>query len=71
MRLEEALFMLRQGTKLTREGWNAPHRIRLQRPDANSMNNRPYVVFEAANGDVIPWTCSQADLLAEDWTATE
>ena len=27
----------------------------------------PYVMMHTAQGDFIPWLCSQSDLLAEDW----
>jgi hypothetical protein len=27
----------------------------------------PYVYMFTAQGDLIPWLCSQADLLARDW----
>jgi hypothetical protein len=31
----------------------------------------PYVQLKAADGKVIPWNASQADMLAEDWEVVE
>lgn len=28
----------------------------------------PYVVMRTASGSLVPWLCSQTDLLATDWT---
>lgn len=28
---------------------------------------RPYVMMKDAEGALVPWLCSQTDLLAEDW----
>lgn len=27
----------------------------------------PYIMMRTAQGDFVPWLCSQTDLLAEDW----
>lgn len=29
---------------------------------------RPYIAMLTVDGDVVPWTASQTDVLAEDWT---
>lgn len=41
-------------------------RLKLQVPDEHSKMTLPYVYMETATNRV-PWVCSQADLLAEDW----
>lgn len=28
---------------------------------------REYVTMKTADGEIVPWVCSQTDLLAEDW----
>lgn len=28
---------------------------------------RPYVTMKCADGTIVPWTCSQSDLLETDW----
>lgn len=32
-----------------------------------SVDYRPHVDMKTAQGDVVPWVCSQSDLLAIDW----
>lgn len=40
-----------------------------QTPDANSKMTLPYIYMKTADGGLVPWLCSQTDLLAEDWEA--
>lgn len=65
----KALEELVAGKRLTREGWNGPHYIQLQTPDEGSMNKQAYIfiVPHADLGQRVPWTASQADILANDW----
>lgn len=65
----QAIEQLREGKCVTREGWNGVHYLGLQMPDENSMNKQPYI-YIVPHGDAtlrIPWTASQADVLASDW----
>lgn len=65
----QALEALLAGEHLTREGWNGPHYIALQKPDEHSANRQPYI-YIVPHGDLtlrIPWTASQADIFANDW----
>lgn len=56
------------GSCVRRAGWNGKGMwITIQQPDANSKMTQPYVFMKTAQGDFIPWLCSQADLLATDW----
>ena len=41
--------------------------LMLQVPDAHSKMTLPYVYIMTAQGDLVPWLCSQTDLLATDW----
>jgi hypothetical protein len=41
--------------------------LALQVPDANSKMTLPYVYMKTVLGDLVPWLCSQTDLLADDW----
>jgi hypothetical protein len=59
--------MLWDGMSMRREGWNALHKITLQRPDENSKMTQPYIYITTAKGDVVPWLATQADILAADW----
>ncbi len=63
-----AVGELRQGYKVTRRGWNGKGMyLMLQVPDTNSKMTLPYVYMKTAQGDLVPWLCSQTDLLATDW----
>lgn len=56
------------GDKVRRAGWNGKGMyVQLREPDANSRMTEPYVYMKTAQGGLIPWLCSQADLLATDW----
>ncbi len=68
MYLEEALPRLRAGERITRTGWNGPDQwIQLQKTDTGSKMTLPYVYIHTVQGDLVPWLCSQTDLLAVDW----
>jgi len=75
MEIGNALFVLRQGGKVTRYGWNGKNMwIKMQKPDAHSKMTAPYLYIEYPaghpaypNGSRIPWLASQTDLLADDW----
>ncbi|MCC5580602.1 DUF2829 domain-containing protein [Microtetraspora sp. AC03309] len=63
-----ALDYLRQGARVTRDGWNGKGMwLALQVPDEHSKMNRPYIYMRAVNRELVPWVASQTDLLADDW----
>ena len=69
-----ALECLKKGMHICRAGWNGKGMwLELQRPDAHSKMNLPYVFLnypaDAQNtpGARVPWLASQTDMLAEDW----
>ncbi len=63
-----AIDQMRDGEKVQRAGWNGKNMyIAIQNPDRNSKMTLPYVYMFTAQGDLVPWLCSQADLLARDW----
>lgn len=67
-----ALKLLRQGRKLTRQGWNGKNMwIHLQLPDEHSKMKRPYIYIHPGEEWVVPWVASQADLLSDDWDLVE
>ena len=65
--------MLRGGS-VRRSGWNGKDMF-LEHVDGATLSDGtgegestlPFVVMRTAQGDFIPWLCSQADLLARDW----
>lgn len=75
MDFSEALKHLKDGLKMRRAGWNGKGMwIKIQYPDAGSMNTLPYLYIEYPkghpaypNGSRVPWVASQTDLLANDW----
>jgi len=64
----QVLYWLREGRRVVRSGWNGKGMwLELQVPDAHSKMTLPYVYMKTAQGDLVPWLCSQTDLLATDW----
>jgi Protein of unknown function (DUF2829) len=56
------------GMRVCRAGWNGRGMwLMLQTPDAGSKMTLPYVFMRTAQADLVPWLCSQTDLLANDW----
>jgi len=63
-----AVAQLNAGSKVCREGWNGRGMwVALQRPGNGSKMTLPYVYMRTADGNLVPWLCSQSDLLADDW----
>jgi hypothetical protein len=64
----QAIHFLRAGSRVARAGWNGKGMwLALQVPDAHSKMSLPYVYSSTSSGDLVPWLCSQSDLLATDW----
>ena len=67
-----AVKQLHQGRRVCREGWNGKGQwLELQIPDEHSKMTLPYVSIRTVQGDLVPWLCSQTDLLAPDWMPAE
>lgn len=72
MGLGEAIACMRRGGKVARMGWNGKGmwlRIRVTGIGFTDDNHYrgPYVEIKAADNSLMPWLCSAADLLANDW----
>ena len=68
MKIGEAVEVMRNGGRVTREGWNGQGQfLAMQRPDEHSKMTLPYIYISTVSGDRVPWLCSQTDLLAGDW----
>jgi hypothetical protein len=64
----EAIAFLKRGGRVARQGWNGKGMyLQLQVPDSYSKMTVPYVYMKTADEQMVPWLCSQSDLLAEDW----
>jgi len=67
-----AISRINSGKRLRRRGWNGRNMyVELQRPDINSKMTLPYVYISIGNNELVPWLCSQVDLLASDWEFAE
>lgn len=79
----DALIYLKAGGKVTRAGWNgkgmfiflvAGSTFKVNRPpllgiypEGTEVNYPAHVDMKTADGMVVPWLCSQTDMLADDW----
>lgn len=69
MNTGEAIEAMKSGKRVARAGWNGKGMwLALQVPDEYSKMDLPYVYMKTAQGSLVPWLCSQTDLLAEDWS---
>jgi hypothetical protein len=72
MNFSEALSTLKEGKKISRDGWNGKGMyLELQIPDENSKMKRPYIYIVPGPEWIVPWVASQADLLSDDWQIVE
>lgn len=66
----KALEALKAGDQVARPGWNGKGMsVELLR-DATTSDGRevaPFLALHAADGSLVAWVTSQADVLAEDW----
>lgn len=63
-----AIKEMRAGHNVTRKGWNGKNMyLSLQIPDEHSKMSLPYVYMKTVDNKLVPWLCSQTDLLSDDW----
>lgn len=68
MNIGDTVVALKSGQRVARKGWNGKGMyLELQHPDAHSKMTLPYVYMKTADDNLVPWLCSQTDLLAVDW----
>lgn len=58
--------LLEHDMRVCRKGWNGKG-MWLSYVPGGDNRRAGYVEMRTASGDLVPWTCSQTDLLAEDW----
>jgi len=79
----DALEAIKNGERVARAGWNGKDMFIFLVPGSTFEVNRPpllgiypegtkveyhaHIDMKTAQGYVVPWLASQADLLAEDW----
>jgi hypothetical protein len=67
-----ALKYLRDGAWLKRIGWNGKDQhIKINTPEPSHGLTLPYIRIHSQQGEDVPWTASQADLLATDWCISD
>jgi Protein of unknown function (DUF2829) len=80
MNIGQAVEFLKQGSRVARSGWNGrdlwlmlvhadqwstsagPGTYRVPR-----AHRLPWVAMKTSDDGLVPWLCSQTDLLADDW----
>lgn len=78
-----ALEMLKGGKRVERSGWNGKDMFiflvegsvfRVNRapllgiyPEGTEIHYHPHIDMRTADGMIVPWLCSQTDMLANDW----
>jgi len=84
MNFGDAIHYLKEGKKVARDGWNGKGMfIFLVGGSTFSVNRKPllgiypegteikyqsHVDMKTADDTVVPWICSQSDMLANDWS---
>ena len=87
MTFGEALRLLKEGKKVRRKNWNGKDAFLFLVPGSTFEVNRPpllgiypegteiqyhsHIDMKTAQGYIIPWLASQADILEEDWEEVE
>ena len=83
MNFSEALRHIKEGRRVCREGWNGKgmfiflvpgstfqvsrHPLLGIYPEGTTIEYHAHVDMKTADGKIVPWLCSQTDMLAEDW----
>lgn len=87
MSFSNALCRIKAGRKVARAGWNGEDTFIFLVPGSTFIVNRPpllgiyplgtsidyhaHIDMKTAQGYVVPWLASQADLLADDWVEVD
>lgn len=82
-----AVSAMRAGNRVVRAGWNGKgmfiflvpgshfkvdrHPLLGIYPEGTPIDYHAHVDMKTAQGYIVPWLCSQADLLATDWELAE
>ena len=81
MNIGWAVEAMQEGMLVRRAGWNGKGMwLQLSSPATRTIQGRgvggvimtlPFVYMYTAQGEYVPWLCSQTDLLADDWEKAE
>jgi hypothetical protein len=82
----QALWILRNGDRVARKGWNGKGMFIYLVSEGAYPAKMPaiqgvfendlvpygaYIAMKTAQGNVVPWLASQTDILADDWEGLE
>lgn len=74
----EALDHMKRGRKMRRSGWNGKgmhiaitKNGYIHSDEADAIPLIPFIYMFTAQGEYVPWLCSQTDAIAEDWEIVE
>lgn len=83
MNFSDALNLVKEGKKISREGWNGKgmflflvqgSTFKVNRPpllgiypEGTEVTYCPHIDMKTADDKVVPWLASQTDILADDW----
>lgn len=62
---------LSPGGLITADKFWAPNNKAFAEANGGTAEVLPYVTMKTADGKIVPWPCSQTDLLADDWELAE
>ncbi len=87
MTFDHALYMIKQGYRVARAGWNGKDMFiflvdgsmfEVNRPpllgifpEGTAIRYQPHIDMKTADESIVPWLCSQSDILANDWMLVE
>lgn len=83
LNIGQAVEAMKRGLRVSRPGWNGKgmflflvpgstfevNRLPLLGvyPEGTAIRYNPHIDMRTADGSIVPWLCSQTDLLATDW----
>lgn len=83
MNFSQALEQIKQDQCVARSNWNGKNMFiflvngstfKVNRapllgifPEGTEINYHPHIDMRTVDGTIVPWLCSQTDMLAEDW----
>ena len=63
-----AILKLKDCKKVARKVWSGKNMyLELQTPDKLSKMTLPYIYMKTVDGNLVPWSASQTDILSDDW----
>ena len=64
----EAVDAMRYGQRVRRKGWNGKGMWLMMYHEGECLPmGLPFIAMRTVTGEMVPWLCSQTDLLALDW----